>query len=314
MKDIDRLSRSTPVLCKVAPSSQYHVEDVNRAGGILGIMAELDRGGLVKRDVSRVDGKTMGEAIDCYDLKRDKRCEGVGDLYSAAPGGGINLRMGSQDNRYDEFDLDRKAGCIRSTENAYSKDGGLAVLTGNIAEQGCIVKTAGVPEKVLKFEGPAKVYDSQDDACDAILQSRVMEGDVVVIRYEGPRGGPGMQEMLYPTSYIQSRRLGESCALITDGRFSGGTSGLSIGHISPEAADRGGIGLIRDGDLIRFNIPERSIQLLVDKGDLDKRREEENRKPDGWQPDREREVSAALRAYAGMVSSADRGAIRIPRD
>ena len=311
MKDIDRLSRTTPVLCKVAPSSAYHVEDVNRAGGILGIMAELARGGLVKRDVFRVDGKTMGEAIECYDLTSKTRCESIEELYSAAPGGGINLVMGSQDNRYSEFDLDRETGCIRSVENAYSRDGGLAVLTGNIAEKGCIVKTAGVPEKVLVFEGPAKVYDSQDDACDAILEGKVVAGDVVVIRFEGPRGGPGMQEMLYPTSYIKSRRLGESCALVTDGRFSGGTSGLSVGHISPEAADRGGIGLIRDGDRIRIDIPRRKINLVIGQDELERRRKVEDSREGGWQPKRQRQVSVALKAYAGMVSSADRGAIRL---
>ncbi|MGW8317394.1 MAG: dihydroxy-acid dehydratase [Bacteroidales bacterium] len=311
MKDIDRLSRTTPVLCKVAPSSKYHVEDVNRAGGIMAIMAELDRGGLVSRDVNRVDGKTLGEAIQCYDLVNKQRCDRIEDIYSAAPGGGINLKMGSQDARYEEFDLDRETGCIRNIENAYSTDGGLAVLIGNIAENGCIVKTAGVAESVLVFEGPAKVYDSQDDACDAILNKEVVEGDVVVIRFEGPRGGPGMQEMLYPTSYIKSRRLGEKCALITDGRFSGGTSGLSIGHISPEAADGGAIGLIRDGDRIRIDIPSRSMDVLLDLKELDRRRKEADEQPEGWKPKRDRKVSQALRAYASMVSSADRGAVRL---
>jgi dihydroxy-acid dehydratase len=311
MKDIDRLSRTTPVLCKVAPSSKYHVEDVNRAGGIMAIMAELDRGGLISREVNRVDGKNLGEAIDCYDLVRKQRCERIEDIYSAAPGGGINLKMGSQDTRYEEFDLDRETGCIRSIENAYSSDGGLAVLTGNIAEHGCIVKTAGVAESILVFEGPAKVYDSQDDACDAILNKEVVEGDVVVIRFEGPKGGPGMQEMLYPTSYIKSRRLGEKCALITDGRFSGGTSGLSIGHISPEAADGGAIGLIRDGDLIRIDIPSRTMDVLLDQKELDRRRKEADQAPGGWKPKRDRQVSQALKAYASMVSSADRGAIRL---
>ena len=310
MADIDRLSRRTPVLCKVAPSSPYHVEDVNRAGGILGIMAELDRAGLIKRDIPRVDGKTLGEALDCYDLVNKDRCDRIEDIYSAAPGGKFNLVMGSQDARYDEFDLDRKTGCIRNHNYAYSSDGGLAVLTGNIAEKGCIVKTAGVSEKVLVFEGPAKVFDSQDDACDSILKGDVKAGDVVVIRYEGPRGGPGMQEMLYPTSYIKSRKLGEACALITDGRFSGGTSGLSVGHISPEAADGGGIGLIRDNDIIRIDIPSRSIDVVLEERELNKRREQENRKENGWKPGREREISVALRAYASMVSSADRGAIR----
>jgi len=311
MKDMDRLSRTTPVLSKVAPSSSYHVEDVNRAGGIMGILAELDRGGLLNRDVYRVDRRTLGEAIECADLINVQPCDRREDIYSAAPGGKFNLTLGSQDKRYAEFDLDRETGCIRSIEHAYSSDGGLAVLRGNIALKGSIVKTAGVSDKVLKFEGPAKVYDSQDDACDAILEGKVEAGDVVVIRYEGPKGGPGMQEMLYPTSYIKSRKLGEKCALITDGRFSGGTSGLSIGHISPEAADGGAIALIRDGDRIRINIKNRSMDLLLDDKELEQRRKEANNSPEGWKPDREREVSKALRAYASMVSSADLGAIRL---
>jgi len=311
MKDMDRLSRITPVLCKVAPSSSYHVEDVNRAGGIMGILAELDRGGLIHSDVPRADGRTLGEAMACADLISNQPCDRNEELYSAAPGRKFNLTMGSQDTRYDEFDLDRETGCIRNFANAYSQDGGLAVLTGNIALKGSIVKTAGVSEKVLVFEGPAKVYDSQDDACDAILEKKVEAGDVVVIRYEGPKGGPGMQEMLYPTSYIKSRRLGEKCALITDGRFSGGTSGLSIGHISPEAADGGAIGLIRDGDIIRINIPGRSMDILVDDVELDKRRKDADTDPEGWKPKRDRQVSKALRAYASMVSSADQGAIRV---
>lgn len=311
MKDIDRLSRITPVLCKVAPSAAYHVEDVNRAGGILGIMAELDRGGLIRRDLIRVDGKTVGEAMDCYDLVNPERCPEAATIYSAAPGGGVNLVMGSQDRRYSEPDLDRSTGCIRDMAHAYSRDGGLAVLTGNIAEDGCIVKTAGVAEELLVFEGDAKVYDSQDAACDAILRGEVAAGDVVVIRYEGPRGGPGMQEMLYPTSYIKSRKLGDQCALITDGRFSGGTSGLSVGHISPEAADGGAIGLIRNGDRIRIDIPARSIRVLLDDHALSRRREEEEKKLHGWKPVRERTVSEALKVYASMVSSAHRGAIRI---
>jgi len=314
MKDIDRLSRTTPVLSKVAPSSKYHVEDVNRAGGILGILAELDRGGLIKREVSRVDGKSLGEAIECYDLINKERCDRIEDIYSAAPGGGINLKMGSQDARYDEFDLDRATGCIRDIKNAYSEDGGLGVLIGNIAQQGSIVKTAGVSESVLVFEGPAKVYDSQDDACDAILHGKVEAGDVVVIRYEGPRGGPGMQEMLYPTSYIKSRHLGEKCALITDGRFSGGTSGLSIGHISPEAADGGAIGLIRDGDLIRIDIPARSINVVLEDQELEERRRKMDQQKEGWKPDRDRKVTEALKAYASMVTSADRGAVRLVRE
>jgi len=276
----------------------------------LGILAELDRAGLLTREVFRVDGKTLGEAIECHDLVNKERCERIEDVYSAAPGGGINLKMGSQDSRYDEFDLDRSTGCIRNIENAYSQDGGLGVLTGNIAQQGSIVKTAGVSESILLFEGPAKVFDSQDDACDAILENRVVEGDVVVIRYEGPRGGPGMQEMLYPTSYIKSRHLGEKCALITDGRFSGGTSGLSIGHISPEAANGGAIGLIRNGDLIRIDIPSRRIDVVLDEKELEARRKEADQKVNGWKPVRDRQVSQALKAYASMVSSADKGAIR----
>jgi dihydroxy-acid dehydratase len=314
MKDIDRLSRHTPVLSKVAPSSSYHVEDVNRAGGIMGILAELDRGGLVNREVYRVDGKTLGEAMECCDLINNDPCDRNEELYSAAPGGKFNLTLGSQDARYEEFDLDRKTGCIRSIEHAYSNDGGLAVLTGNIAEKGSIVKTTGVSEKVMHFEGPAKVYDSQEEACDAILGGKVVVGDVVVIRFEGPRGGPGMQEMLYPTSYIKSRRLGEKCALITDGRFSGGTSGLSIGHISPEAADGGAIGLIRDGDPIYIDIPSRTLEVQLDDKELERRRKEANSRPDGWKPSRERYVSRALKAYASMVSSADRGAIRILKE
>ena len=311
MKDMDRLSRNTPVLCKVAPSSSYHVEDVNRAGGIMGILAELDRGGLIHGDVYRVDGRTLGEAMDCCDLINKQPCERNEELYSAAPGGKFNLTLGSQDKRYEEFDLDRETGCIRGIEHAYSSDGGLAVLSGNIALKGSIVKTAGVSEKVMQFEGPAKVYDSQDDACDAILKNKVIAGDVVVIRFEGPKGGPGMQEMLYPTSYIKSRHLGEKCALITDGRFSGGTSGLSIGHISPEAADGGAIGLIRDGDMIRIDIKTRSMDVLLDDKELEQRRKEADSKADGWKPQRERQVSTALKAYASMVSSADRGAIRL---
>jgi len=310
MKDMDRLSRNTPVLCKVAPSSSYHVEDVNRAGGIMGILAELDRGELINRDVYRVDGRTLGEAMACCDLINLDPCDRNEELYSAAPGGKFNLTLGSQDKRYEEFDLDRETGCIRRIENAYSSDGGLAVLRGNIALNGSIVKTAGVSENVLQFEGPARVYDSQDDACDAILENKVKAGDVVVIRFEGPKGGPGMQEMLYPTSYIKSRHLGEKCALITDGRFSGGTSGLSIGHISPEAADGGAIGLIRDGDMIRIDISARSMDLLLDDIELEQRRKEADSHPEGWKPVREREVSKALKAYASMVSSADRGAIR----
>ena len=309
MKDMDILSRKTPVLCKVSPSSSYHVEDVNRAGGILGIMAELHRGGLISGDVSRVDGLTLGEAIKKYDLLKPGDSGEASAIYGAAPGRKINLVMGSQETVFSSPDLDREKGCIRDMEHAYSKDGGLAVLFGNIAEDGCIVKTAGVDEKVLSFTGTARVFDSQDDAVEGILSNKVKAGDIVVIRYEGPKGGPGMQEMLYPTSYIKSKKLGDKCALITDGRFSGGTSGLSIGHISPEAADKGAIGLVKDGDTIEISIPKRSINLMISDEEFTARRAEEDRK--GWKPDRERYVSRALQAYASMVTSADKGAVRV---
>jgi dihydroxy-acid dehydratase len=311
MKDMDALSRTTPVLCKVAPSSAYHVEDVNRAGGILGIMAELNRGGLLSPDVFRVEGKTLGEALDTYDIMNKNIDKDADTIYRAAPGGTFNLTMGSQESLFRELDTDRTNGCIRDMEHAYSADGGLAVLYGNIAEDGCIVKTAGVDESVLDFKGTAKVFDSQDDAVEAILKNKIKAGDVVVIRYEGPKGGPGMQEMLYPTSYIKSKKLGDKCALITDGRFSGGTSGLSIGHISPEAADGGAIGLINDGDEIEISIPNRSINLLVDKKEIESRRAARDAAPGGWEPNRERYVSKALQAYASMVTSADKGAVRI---
>jgi dihydroxy-acid dehydratase len=311
MKDMDALSRTTPVLCKVAPSSSYHVEDVNRAGGILGILAELNRGGLLSEEVFRVDGKTLGEALATYDIMNRKIDPAAETIYRAAPGGKFNLTMGSQESRYRELDTDRTHGCIRDMKHAYSRDGGLAVLYGNIAEDGCIVKTAGVDESVLNFKGTAKVFDSQDDAVEAILKNKVSAGDVVVIRYEGPKGGPGMQEMLYPTSYIKSKKLGDKCALITDGRFSGGTSGLSIGHISPEAADKGAIGLIRDGDAIEISIPERSINLLISAEEMESRRTEMDGSAEGWKPKRERFVSKALQAYASMVTSADKGAVRV---
>ncbi len=311
MKDMDALSRVTPVLCKVAPSSSYHVEDVNRAGGILGILAELDRGGRIEKEVYRVDGKTLGEAINAYDIMRKEQDPEAGRIYGAAPGGRFNLEMGSQETVFPELDTDRSKGCIRYMEHAYSADGGLAVLYGNIAKDGCIVKSAGVDESVLNFRGTARVFDAQDDAVDAILKNRIKAGDVVVIRYEGPKGGPGMQEMLYPTSYIKSRQLGEKCALITDGRFSGGTSGLSIGHISPEAADQGAIGLIEDGDQIEISISNRSIQLLLDPVELAARRKRMDAMPGGWKPKRDRVVSKALQAYASMVTSADKGAVRV---
>lgn len=313
MKDIDELSRSTPVLCKVSPNSSYHIQDVNRAGGILGIMAELDRGKLLNTTVNRVDGLTLKEAIQKYDLFSNERSEDAIRIYSSAPGGGRNLKMASQKARFNTLDTDREQGCIRSMENAYSQDGGLAILYGNIATKGSIVKTAGVKESVLQFTGRAKVFNSQDAACDAILKNEIVEGDVIVIRYEGPRGGPGMQEMLYPTSYLKSKGLGEKCALITDGRFSGGTSGLSIGHISPEAAEKGEIALIRDEDTIEINIPQRKINLLISDQEFEERRKQEEAKGKaGWKPgDRKRNITRALKAYASMVTSADRGAIRI---
>jgi len=311
MKDMDQLSRKIPVLCKVAPSSDYHVEDVNRAGGIMGIMAELHRAGLIDETVSRVDGHTLGEALLAYDIVGENTSPEADKLYHAAPGGGFNLQMGSQSSRFKALDTDRKEGCIRNTENAYSNDGGLAVLFGNIAEHGCVVKTAGVDESIWEFTGTARVFDCQDDAMEAILRNRISEGDVVVIRYEGPRGGPGMQEMLYPTSYLKSKKLGEKCALITDGRFSGGTSGLSIGHISPEAAAGGAIGLIKDGDIIDISIPDRSINVRIDSQELEKRRQEADKSQEGWKPSRERHVSKALQVYASLVTSADKGAIRL---
>jgi dihydroxy-acid dehydratase len=313
MKDIDALSRKTPVLCKVAPNSSYHIEDVNRAGGILGIMAELNRAGLVDSSVFRVDGNTLKEAIEKYDITSPSVIPDALETYHSAPGGGRNLVMGSQIAKFKELDTDREKGCIRNNANCYNKDGGLAVLYGNIAQKGCIVKTAGVSEKVFQFQGSAKVFESQDDACEGILKGAVKPGDVVVITYEGPKGGPGMQEMLYPTSYIKSKKLGEVCALITDGRFSGGTSGLSIGHVSPEAASGGEIALVKDGDTIEINIPERSINLKISNEELNKRKQaEESRGTEAYKPaSRKRYVSKALKAYANMVSSADMGAIRI---
>ncbi len=312
MKDIDELSRTTPVLCKVSPNSNYHIEDVNRAGGIMGIMSELNRGGLIHTEVSRVDGKKLSDTLAEYDLMAQPAEQAL-QVYSSAPGGVVNLEMGSQDARYIELDLDREKGCIRDVDHAYSQDGGLAVLHGNLAENGCIVKTAGVKESIWHFSGKAKVFHSQDSACEAILAGQILEGDVVVIAFEGPKGGPGMQEMLYPTSYIKSRGLGEKCALITDGRFSGGTSGLSIGHISPEAAEGGNIALVRDGDPIEISIPERIINLRISEEELMKRRQEElNRGNEAWKPrNRKRNLSKALQAYASMVTSADKGAIRI---
>ncbi len=313
MDDIDKLSRKTPCLCKVAPNTQkYHIQDVNRAGGILGIMHELDNAKLIETSVSRVDGLTLAQAIDKYNVTKEDADKDAQMLYKSAPGNKFNLVMGSQDSYYPTLDIDRASGCIRDYEHAYTKDGGLAILKGNIALNGCVVKTAGVDESIFKFSGTAKVFQSQDAACEGILKGDVVAGDVVVITYEGPKGGPGMQEMLYPTSYIKSRHLGKECALITDGRFSGGTSGLSIGHVSPEAASGGAIGLVQDGDIIEIDIPNRSINVKLTDAELDARRQQEQAKgKDAFKPNRTRVVSKALRAYASMVSSADLGGIRI---
>ena len=312
MADIDRLSRRVPNVCKVAPAvSDVHIEDVHKAGGIFGILGELDRAGLLNREVATVHAKTLGDALDRWDVMRT-RDEGVHTMYKAAPGGIPTTIAFSQEKRWPELDLDRDKGVIRSVDSAFSKDGGLAVLFGNIAEKGCIVKTAGVDASNLVFAGPARVFESQDAAVEAILGDKVQAGDVVVIRYEGPRGGPGMQEMLYPTSYLKSKGLGKACALVTDGRFSGGTSGLSIGHASPEAAQGGAIGLVQDGDRIEIDIPNRRIDLAVPVEELQRRRDAENAKgADAWKPaNRNRVVSPALRAYAALTTSADRGAVR----
>ncbi|KAA0675849.1 dihydroxy-acid dehydratase [Roseomonas genomospecies 6] len=312
MADIDRLSRRVPNVCKVAPAvSDVHIEDVHRAGGIFGILGELDRAGLLNREVATVHAKTLGDALDRWDVKRTQD-EGVHTMYKAAPGGIPTTIAFSQEKRWPELDLDRDKGVIRSVDSAFSKDGGLAVLFGNIAEKGCIVKTAGVDASNLVFAGPARVFESQDAAVEAILGDKVQAGDVVVIRYEGPRGGPGMQEMLYPTSYLKSKGLGKACALVTDGRFSGGTSGLSIGHASPEAAQGGAIGLVQNGDRIEIDIPNRRIDLAVPAEELQRRRDAENAKgADAWKPaNRNRVVSPALRAYAALTTSADRGAVR----
>lgn len=317
MDDIDMLSRKIPCLCKVAPNTPiYHVQDVNRAGGVLGIMNELLKADLIDGSVKRVDGMTLAEAADKYEITGDKVAEEAEKKYKSAPANHFNIKMGSQETYYKSLDTDRAEGCIRDYGHAYSKDGGLAVLKGNIALDGCVVKTAGVDESIWKFAGPAKVFDSQDSACDGILGGKVQSGDVVVITYEGPKGGPGMQEMLYPTSYIKSRHLGKECALITDGRFSGGTSGLSIGHISPEAAAGGAIGLVRDGDIIEIDIPARSINVRLSDEELEERRKEEmaRGKKAFTPPFRQREVSKALKSYARMVSSADKGGVRIIED
>ncbi|MBR5373076.1 MAG: dihydroxy-acid dehydratase [Paludibacteraceae bacterium] len=313
MDDIDQLSRKTPCLCKVAPNTQkYHIEDVNRAGGVISILAELAKGGLIHTSVKRVDGLTLGEAIDQYGITSPNATDKAINKYKSAPARQFNLKMGSQECYFDTLDTDRTNGCIRDLNHAYTKDGGLGVLKGNIAIDGCVIKTAGVDESIWKFSGPAKVFQSQEDACEGILGGKVVSGDVVVITYEGPKGGPGMQEMLYPTSYIKSMHLGKECALITDGRFSGGTSGLSIGHISPEAASGGNIGLVRDGDIIDIDIPNRTINVRLSDEELSKRRAEETAKgKNAWKPQRDRVVSKALKAYASTVASADKGGIRI---
>ncbi len=312
MDDIDRLSRVTPVLCKVAPNSKYHIQDVNRAGGILSIMKILADRGLLDTSVKRVDGHTLAEAVKLYAIDGEKVSDEARTLWLSAPGGGRNLVLGSQNSTYSELDTDRAGGCIRDFDHAYVKDGGLAVLRGNIAADGCVVKTAGVDESIFHFRGPAKVFQSQEEAVDGILRDKVVSGDVVVITHEGPKGGPGMQEMLYPTSYIKSKHLGKECALITDGRFSGGTSGLSIGHISPEAAAGGNIGLVRDGDMIDINIPERTINVLISDEELaERRKQEEARGKDAFTPvSRDRVISKALKAYASMVTSPDKGGVR----
>jgi dihydroxy-acid dehydratase len=314
MADIDSLSRKVPNLCKVSPSSRYHVEDVNRAGGIMAILGELDRAGLIDNSVSRVDAKSLKETLNNWDLSNSSHSGEAKELYLSAPAqSGLNLVMGSQNTMYAEADLDREKGCIRDLAHCYNKDGGLAVLYGNIAEDGCIVKTAGVDPSIFKFSGTARVFSSQDESCDAILDGKIVAGDVIIIRYEGPKGGPGMQEMLYPTSYLKSIHLGKECALITDGRFSGGTSGLSIGHVSPEAAAGGAIALIEDGDTIQIDIPARSISLDISDDELAKRRKAEEAKgKNAFKPvGRNREVSKALRAYALFATSADKGAVRI---
>ena len=304
MKDIDRLSRKVPCLCMLAPNTQkYSVQECNRAGGILGIMNELDKGGLVDSSVRRVDGMTLAGAMAKYDITRDDADAEALRIYRSAPGRRFSTVMGSQDSEWETLDTDRVSGCIRSLEHAYTKDGGLAVLFGNVAQDGCVVKTAGVDPSLWKFSGPARVFDSQEEACDAILGGKVRKGDCVVITHEGPKGGPGMQEMLYPTSYIKSMHLGKECALITDGRFSGGTSGLSIGHISPEAAAGGNIGKIMDGDIIDIDIPSRSINVRLTDAVLQARPQRPLR--------RTREVSRALKAYARSVSSADKGGVRL---
>ncbi|MBR0333968.1 MAG: dihydroxy-acid dehydratase [Bacteroidales bacterium] len=313
MDDIDALSRRVPCLCKVAPNTaKYHVQDVHRAGGILSILYELSKANLLDTSARRVDGLNLQAAMDAYALTSPSLCQESKDMYRVAPAGRFSNVMSSQSSYYDSLDDNRESGCIRDMAHAYTKDGGLAILKGNIALDGCVVKTAGVDESIWKFQGPAKVFHSQEAACDGILSGKVQRGDVVLIVYEGPKGGPGMQEMLYPTSYIKSRHLGKECALVTDGRFSGGTSGLSIGHVSPEAAAGGDIALVQDGDIIEIDIPARLIQVQLSDAELQERRNKELAKGKAaYQPQRDRVVSKALRAYAQAVSSADKGAVRI---
>ena len=314
LKDMDKLSRITPCLCKVAPAvSNVHMEDVHRAGGIFGILGQLDNAGLIEKSTPTVHAASIGEAIDKWDISRTQDNK-VHELFSAAPGGVRTTQAFSQASRYRALDTDRENGVIRSAENAFSKEGGLAVLFGNIAEEGCVVKTAGVDESIWNFSGPARICESQEEAVNRILSKDIKSGDVVIIRYEGPRGGPGMQEMLYPTSYLKSMKLGAACALITDGRFSGGTSGLSIGHVSPEAAEGGNIGLLEEGDIIKIDIPNRSINAEISEDDLRSRRNQmENRGADAWRPkeERPRKVSRALKAYASLVANASQGAVRL---
>jgi dihydroxy-acid dehydratase len=313
LKDIDSLSRTIPNICKVSPSSSYHVQDVNRAGGILSIMGELEKKNLIDSSVSRIDYRTLKEAVSDWDIMGGKAVPESFDFYKSAPSMARTSEMGFQNTYFANPDTDREKGCIRSVQNAYNTDGGLAVLYGNIAKNGCIVKTAGVDPSFLKFKGPAIVFESQEEAAEGILTGKVKPGDAVVIRYEGPKGGPGMQEMLYPTSYLKSKFLDKKCALLTDGRFSGGTSGLSIGHISPEAAAGGEIALLISGDIIEIDVTDRKINVLLSENDLDKRRKRtEAMGVDAFKPvGRKREIPPSLQAYAAMVSSADKGAVRI---
>ena len=313
MKDIDELSRRVSCICKVAPNTHdYHIEEVNRAGGILNILGELAKKNLLDLSCKRTDGLTLGEAIDKYSILKANIDPEAQRIYSSAASGKVGLlRVASQDTRWESLDTDRANGCIRDMEHAYTKDGGIAVLFGNIAKVGCVVKTAGVSEKIFKFSGTAKVYDSQEQAVAAILGDKVKAGDVVVIKYEGPKGGPGMQEMLYPTSYLKSKHLGDKCALITDGRFSGGTSGLSVGHVSPEAASHGAFALVEDGDIIEFDILARSVNLKISDEELSRRRAAMDADPNGYKPKRDRVVSKALQLYAAHAESADKGAVRV---